>query len=131
MIRRDIVLELKRLRGTRIIAKPQALDALKTSSMVLRFAPDDAFVLSKVDASDLSDPDAIVVDEQGFVGVWLKRKEALEFLKHSCEWEVPKTFPAFAQGMVAGLAMKLYFENNRVLLAVPAPFEKVLLERLS
>lgn len=125
------IVPIKRLHGTRIIAKAQALDALEVSSIMLRFAPDDAFVLSKIDAGNISDPHAIVVEEQGFVGIWLKRKEALEFLKHSCEWELPKTFPVFAQGMVAGLAMKLYFEKTKVLLAVPAPFEKILMERLS
>jgi hypothetical protein len=130
---RDIVLELniKRLHGTRIIAKPQTLDALKTSSITLRFAPDDALVLSKIDANSVNDPHAIVVEEQGFVGVWLKQKEAAEFLKHNCEWELPTTYPAFEQGMVAGLAMKLYFEKTKVLLVVPTPFEKVLAERLS
>ena len=62
--------------------------------------------------------------------MWLKRKEALEFLRHNCEWELPNDFPAFAQGMVAGLAMKLYFEKTRVLLMVPAPFEKVLVKKI-
>jgi hypothetical protein len=130
---RDIVLELsiKRLHGTRVIAKPQVLDALKTNAIALRFAPDDMLVLSTIDSKTVSDPHAIVVEEQGFVGVWLKRKEAIAFLKHSCEWELPTTYPAFAQGMVAGLAMKLYFEKTKVLLVVTAPFEKVLAERLS
>lgn len=123
--------EFKRITGTRIIAKPKTLDALKPKSIMLRFAQDDALVLSTVESSDVSDPHAIVVEEKGFVGVWLKRKEALEFLSHNCEWEIPEDYPAFAQGMVAGLAMKLYFEKTRVLLVVPAPFEKVLLERLS
>jgi hypothetical protein len=124
-------LNIKRLHGTRIIAKPKAFDELKINAITLRFAPDDALVLSKVDANAINDPHAIVIEEQGFVGVWLKHKEAIEFLKHNCEWEIPQTHPAFAQGMVAGLAMKLYFEKTKVLLVVTAPFEKVLAERLS
>jgi hypothetical protein len=123
--------EIKRLSATRIIAKPKVLDALNTTSIMLRLAPDDALVLAKVTANELNDPHAIVASEKGFVSVWLKRKEALEFLSHNCEWDLPKTFPAFAQGMVAGLAMKLYFEKSRVLFVVPSPFEKVLAERLS
>lgn len=122
---------LQRLHGTRIIAHQNSLDTLKLKARILRFAPDDAFVLAKVDADSLSDPHAIVVEEQGFVGIWLRRKEALEFLRGNCEWQLPKEVPAFAQGMVAGLAMKLYFEKTRVLFMVPVAFEKILAERLS
>ncbi len=122
--------EIKRLGGTRIIAKPEALDALEFKGLMFRFAPDDALVLSEVEAQKVNDPHAILAEEKGFVGIWLKRKEALEFLRHNCEWELPEIFPAFAQGMVAGLAMKLYFEKTRVLLMVPAPFEKVLVKKI-
>ncbi len=121
---------IQRLGGTRIIAKPEALDALESRGLMFRFAPDDALVLSKIEARNVSDPHAILAEEKGFVGVWLKRKEAIRFLSHSCEWELPKNFPAFAQGMVAGLAMKLYFEKTRVLLMVPAPFEKLLVKKI-
>jgi len=41
---------------------------------------------------------------------------ALDFLERSCEWELPRARPAFAQGMVAGLPLKLWFEPERVLL---------------
>ena len=43
-------LDIKRLDGTRIIAKPAALNALESKGLMLRFAPDDALVLSKVEA---------------------------------------------------------------------------------
>jgi hypothetical protein len=55
----------------------------------------------------------------------------MDFLTRECEWELPRDRPAFAQGAVAGLAMKLWFEHGRVLFVVPAPFAHELEERLN
>jgi hypothetical protein len=125
--------ELSRMSGTRIVASPASLDnaVFPKRALVFRFASDEVFVTAKVDAKRIADPYAIVVPEQGFSGIWLAKNQADEFLRASCEWELPTMRPAFAQGMVAGLAMKLYFEEKRVLLMVPAPFAQTLLERLA
>ena len=125
--------ELSRISGTRIVASPSSVDqaVFPKRALVFRFAPDDVFVTAKVDAKTISDLHAIVVSEQSFSGVWLSKNQADEFLQASCEWELPTVRPAFAQGMVAGLAVKLYFEERRVLLMVAAPFAQTLAERLA
>jgi glycine cleavage system aminomethyltransferase T len=127
-----------RIPGVRIVASPAALDPARwpSDAIALRTAPDEVFVIHKqsntLKASDFSiaDPYAIVLSDGGFAGIWLPLDQALDFLARECEWEVPRERPAFAQGMVAGLAMKLWFEQDRVLLLVPAPFAHELEERL-
>ncbi len=126
-------LPFARVAGTRIVAKPAALDAAlwPAAALVLRLAADEVFVTAVVDASLVDDPHALVVPDAGFVGVWLPMAAAQDFLERECEWEVPATRPAFAQGMVAGLPMKLWLETDRVLFLVPAPYATDLQERLA
>ena len=128
-----MTIQIQPIPGTRIVAKPAALDAatFPAEALVLRFAPDEAFVTASITAESISDPYAIVVADGGFAGVWLETTAALDFLQRSCEWRLPDQRPAFAQGMVAGLAMKLWFEQEKVLLLVPAPFAHDLQERLA
>ena len=64
-----------------------------------------------------------------FFGGWIAPALALAVLERECEWEVPHARPAFAQGMVAGLPVKLWFESERVLVLVAAPFAHDLAER--
>ncbi len=73
---------------------------------------------------------AIIVPEGGFVGQWVTAPEALALLVHHCEWELPRARPAFAQGMVAGVPVKLWLEESRVLFVVPAPFAADFQERV-
>ncbi|MEZ4726271.1 MAG: hypothetical protein R3E79_03955 [Caldilineaceae bacterium] len=54
----------------------------------------------------------------------------MDFLERTCEWEPPHTRPAFAQGMVAGLPVKLWFEPERVLFVIAAPYAADLAERI-
>lgn len=123
---------LKRIQGTRIVATPAALNAARWPSdvLVLRLAADEAFVAATVTADAIADPHAIVVPDGGFAGLWLPTAEALDFLERSCEWEVPHARPTFAQGMVAGLPVKLWLEEERVLFVVAAPYATDLQERL-
>lgn len=116
--------QLQRISGTRIVATPVALDAATwpAASLALRIAPDEVFVTGTVAAEVVADPDAIVVADAGFAGTWLEMAQGLDFLERHCEWRLPEQRPAFAQGMVAGLPMKLWFEPERVLLLVPAPY---------
>ena len=64
---------LDRLRGVRVVADPAALDRAAWAGddvTVLRLAPDDAFAIGATSVT-IDDEDAIVEDEDGFVGVWL------------------------------------------------------------
>jgi len=126
------VLVLERLAGTRIVATPAALDRAiwPAGVLVLRLAPDEVLVTAPVDGAAVADPHAIIVSEGGFVGVWVAAEEARALLEHHCEWEPPASRPAFAQGMVAGLPMKLWFEERRVLFLTPAPYAHELVKRL-
>ena len=121
-----------RFPGTRIVAAPVALDSARwpQGAIVLRTARDEAFVLAVVLPDAIDDPHAIVVADAGYAGVWLSTVEALAYLERHCEWQPPNARPAFAQGMVGGLATKLWFEHERVLMLVPATLVEDLSERL-
>lgn len=123
---------LQRIPGTRIVATPAALDAASwpAGALALRVAPDEIFVTDTVAPESVADPYAIVVTDAGFAGIWLSTEQGLNFLEHHCEWRLPDPRPAFAQGMVAGLPMKLWFEQDRLLLLVPAPYSSDLEARL-
>ena len=129
---------LERIAGTRIVARPEAIDATAwpDGTVALRLAPDEVFVTSAIDAATITDPHAIVEPETGFAGVWLDRRTAIDFLHRECDWELPgmgrgeSEAPAFSQGLVAGLPLKIWFERDRVWLIVAAPFGEDLMERL-
>jgi hypothetical protein len=125
------MLALKQISATHIVAAPAALDKAvwPAEAIVLRFATDEALVTPSVDALSLDDPHAIVVPDSGYAGAWLAADEALAFLERTCEWELPSHRPAFAQGAVAGIATKLWLEQDRVLFVVPAPFVEDFAER--
>lgn len=128
---------MERIVATRIVAVPAALDAIAwpqdapREALALRIAPDEMLVTTAVTADVVDDPHAIVATDAGFAGVWIASGEALNFLERSCEWELPRERPAFAQGAVAGLPVKLWFEEDRVLFLVPAPYATELEERMS
>jgi hypothetical protein len=132
MIRRAAVRALERLLATRIVALQKAIDeaAWPEGSLVLRIAADEVLVTAVVDSTAVADPHAIVERETGLSSVWLESAEALDFLERECDWELPTERPAFAQGMVAGVPLKMWFERDRVLFLVPAPFAVDLSERL-
>lgn len=122
-----------RFAGTRIVATPAALDGARWPAgvIVLRTARDEAFVLADVTADAIDDPHAIVAADAGYAGVWLSTAAATTYLERHCEWEPPSARPAFAQGMVGGLATKLWFEHDRVLILAPATLADDLQERLA
>ena len=118
---------LKRIAATRIVATPAALDTadVPQSSLALRFAADELFVTPPLQDESIilaHDPHAIVISEGGFAGIWLDNDEAIEFLQKNCAWELPNGRPAFAQGAVAGIPIKLWLEDEQVLFIVPAPY---------
>jgi hypothetical protein len=125
--------ELERLPITRVVAKPSALDGLEflQDSIAIRIAPDEMLLVSGPVPHLAGDPHAIIEPDTGFSGMWLPIAQARAFLARTCEWELPRHAPAFAQGSVAGLPVKLWFEADRVLFLVPAPYAHDFEERLS
>ena len=123
---------LDRFAGTRIVALPHAIDGTvwPDGALVFRLAPDEVLVTAAVNATSVDDEHAIVEPETGFSSVWLDHVTAIDFLERECDWELPDHRPAFAQGIVAGLPLKLWFERDRVLFIVASPFAADLAERL-
>lgn len=115
------------LSGWRVVAKPSSVDELRGE--VLRFAPDDAFVISD-EAVEVSDSHAIVERDRGWVALRLSEEEALVLISIHATWQAPLDRPAFMQGMLAGLPAKVYLNGAASLIVVPAPFAHELDERL-
>ncbi|MCB9162417.1 MAG: (2Fe-2S)-binding protein, partial [Caldilineaceae bacterium] len=127
---------LPRLETTRIVATPAALDAAAWPDDVipLRTAPDEVLLVGvcapEALAARVADPHAIAIGDTSFVGVWLPAGVAAAMLSRVCEWALPAHRPAFAQGAVAELPVKLWLETDRTLIIVPAPFATDLVERV-
>ncbi len=123
---------VERLNGTRIVAMPAAINTATwpKGALAFRLAPDEVLVTTTVAASVVDDAHAIVERETGFSAAWVDNAEAMDFLERECDWELPRERPAFAQGMVAGLPLKLWFEQDRVLMVVASPYAADLAERL-
>jgi hypothetical protein len=119
----------ERLAGLRVVADPRALDALAVAlapnGTVLRFAPDEALVLG-VGGISLDDPDAIVVEESGFVALAVDRAR----LERQVEW--PLDGPgSLGQGKVAGVPAKVaWLPDGRAWVVTHAVYAHELQERL-
>lgn len=118
------MLALNRLSATRVVATPEALNAAQwpDGSLALRIAQDEVLVLPQVEEPSVNDAHAIVVKDSGFAGAWLSKAEAEALLERTCDWELPKARPALAQGAIAGIPAKVWLEEERVLIVVPAPY---------
>ena len=132
------MLALETLHGTRIVAAPEALDALdaatwSSSVTVLRFAPDDVFVLG-AETISISGEYAIVAAESGFVGCWLTDEQLAHVAEH-IDWPLPVERPVLVQGFVAGVPAKIWLTSSatgeRSLLLCAAPYACELTERLA
>jgi len=110
---------LERLRGLRVVADPDALDAATWHGdggvTVLRLAPDDAFVIGATGA-DVQDEDAIIESEPGFAGAWM----AADVVAHHIEWSLPTDRPALAQGAVANVPARVWLPGDGDVLLVTA-----------
>ena len=119
------------LRGVRVVADASALDALVAAppigATILRFAPDEAFV---IDASDVAvdDPHAIVEPEAGFVALTVDR----EVVERHTEWRLPAADPgSLAQGAIAGVPAKLTWRTDgRARIVTHGAYVADLVERL-
>ena len=116
----------------RIVALPATLDAMAwpEENITLRIAPDELLTTAEIDAGAIADPHAIVVIDTGFSGLWSKSDRMAPILAHHCEWELPHQRPAFAQGLIAGLPVKLWLAEEEILVLVPTPLATELEERL-
>ena len=125
------MLALETIRGVRIVAEPPAIEGIKVADgeIVLRLAPDDAFVLIDGPLESV-DVEAIIVAESGFVGCWLTPAEVESRLVPHIEWPLPATRPVLAQGLIAGVPAKLWLATDRALLLCAAPYAHDLAERL-
>ena len=117
----------------RFVASEAALNAIvwTDDAVVLRIAPDELLALAPNAPEIPDDRHAIVRRDDGYAAIWLATAEAQEILSSFCEWELPTERPAFAQGAVAGMPVKIWFEHDRVLMLVPAPYAAEFTERLS
>jgi hypothetical protein len=122
---------LETLPGLRVVATPDALDGARWSdgTIVLRFAPDDAFGLGAIEAA-VTDEHLIVVPETGFVGAWLTGDQLRDLVLPHVEWPLPDERPALAQGLIAGVPAKLWLGDDRALLLCAEAYARELSDRL-
>ena len=123
------MLALEPVRGLRVIAASDALDAARWTGpvVVLRIAPDEALAIDAVTV-DVDDADAIVERETGFVGARLTAADLQQVIAHM-DWPLPSDLGALAQGKIAGVPAKILIDE-RPLLVVQAAHADDLLSRL-
>ncbi len=117
--------------GRRINALPAALDAANwpAGARVVRIAPDDVFLIGD-GPLELSDRHAIVDHEAGFSGVWITRPDAADWLERNAVWGLAPDGEV-AQGMAAGLPVKMLADGQEVLVLVASVLADDLEERLA
>ena len=119
------------LPGRRVVATAAAIAgaAFPAGSLVLHIAPDDVLVIGD-GPIDLTDEHAIIEADSGWCALRMGDDDVLAILASHAAWEPPADRPALAQGMVAGLAAKVYLDGPGSLIIVAAPFAAELEDRL-
>lgn len=120
------------LNGRRVVATPAAIDSgrFPSDALVLRIAPDDVLVIG--DGSiDLADDHAIIEADAGWCALRVSQEQATEIISHRAAWNPPADRPVLVQGMIAGLAAKVYLDGDDSLIIVATPFGAELEERLT
>ncbi|MEE2778399.1 MAG: glycine cleavage T C-terminal barrel domain-containing protein [Acidobacteriota bacterium] len=119
---------------SRVVATQAAISELAEvfagEAVCLRVAADEILVDAPVSAEQVSDPHALVERESGFAAARFAVETAADLLRATCEWCLPESRPAFAQGSVADLPVKLWLEESHVFFLVPEPFALELEQRL-
>jgi len=117
------------LPAQRVVALPGALDSATwpSTAVVMRLAPDEVLVVGG-SVPPLDDPDALIEPEDGFVGVDSRRDDIREWMSREAEWEIPASGQCFAQGMVAGLPVKIWADGGRALVLTRASLRHTLAE---
>lgn len=113
----------------RVVTTPDALDSIASDGVVLQIAPDEALVLDATDVA-VDDEHAITVVDDGHVGVQLSREELEEWCQRQAEWDLPDLVSYFTQGMVAGLAVKIWVNGDTALVLCRTSLSRDLEERL-
>ena len=126
------MLDFVTMHGRRVVASATALDAAQwpDGALVLRLAPDDVFVIGPGDLA-VDDEHAIVCDEAGWSGVWLPVDVFEAHAQSHIHWSIAEHRPAFAQGLMAQIPVKLWLENERVLVLTATVSRHELAERLA
>ena len=118
------------LAAVRVVARPEALDRARwpERTVTLRTAPDEALVIAIAQgALTLTLPHDAVADEHAIIeadtswrGAWVPTTAALESIEHHADWEAPRVRPTLAQGLMAGIPVKVWLGHDESLLVVPA-----------
>ena len=131
-----------RLEATRIVASPEALDkplgddgvCSLSGAPAMRTADDEVLVFARLDANVVAelieDEHAIVLHETSLASLSIESSRAHELLARHCAWELPRERPAFAQGAVAEIPVKLWLEDDHVQFVVSGALVHELEERL-
>lgn len=115
--------------GVRVVASPAALQSATwpPGAVALPVAPDEVLVLGS-DRVTVDDPHALVEVELGFCAVEMERAVLAEWMSREAEWGLPES--GFAQGMAAGLPVKVWVWGRRALLLTRASLAAELERRL-
>lgn len=117
------------LDAIRVVATPDAIASLESDGTVLQIAPDEALVLDATDVA-VDDPYAIIVPDDGLVGVLLDRAAVEDWCEREADWPLPELVSYFVQGMVAGLAVKIWVNGETALVMCRTSLAADLEERL-
>jgi hypothetical protein len=124
--------EFEHHRAVRVIADPATIDSAiwgNEDALVVRFAPDEAFVLSTTKVA-ISDEHAIVEPEAGYLIATLGSDDVDDLVGHA-DWSIPEFTGTVAQGKVAGVPIKLVLSvDEPAMLLVQAAYADELRERL-
>lgn len=119
------------LPGVRVVASPSSLAAAAwpDGMPVLPLADDEVLVLGEASV-EVADPEALILPEEGFCGVTMEREVLEAWMEREAEWPLPTTRAYFAQGMAAGLPVKVWVDGGQALLVTRASLSRDLEDRL-
>lgn len=128
------------LTAVRVVATSAALDAMRwpDGAFAMRTAADEALVVAgpghdgslRIAPDAVPDPHAIIDNDTSWRGVWVDTAAALDIIEHHADWEAPSARPSLAQGLIAGIAAKVWLGHAQSLIAVTAPFAADFEERV-
>lgn len=119
----------ERVTALRVVATPAALDRLPAGTTTLRIAADEALLLG-VDSIEVDDPSAIIECDDGFSQITLDPVRAEAWLTAVADWPPPRRDGEVAQGLAAGVPVKVLAESDRVTVLVATPLAHELAARL-
>ncbi len=117
------------LAATRIVADRGAIDAgtWPDESLVLRTAADEVLVIG-AGTPHVPDPAAIVHPDTSWVGYRVAAPNAAMFMEQTADWPLPSE--GLSQGMIGGIAAKVWVGRTEVLFIVSGTVAAEFEERL-